>query len=112
LGGQIGVASVVYFLLNTAIVGGINSIETGKNFGSVIWNWWRWCAPYYGAGAIVALFIELSNASLGWGFALLLTPVLFLEHLYFKIAANAETARSLFRRVVGPLPARRSTSGR
>ncbi|HLW76703.1 MAG TPA: hypothetical protein VKS01_06945 [Bryobacteraceae bacterium] len=75
------VASVIYFASNTAIVGGINVIESARPYGAVLFSWWRWCAVYYLIGVGLALLVVLLNLYLGWGIGFLLTPLLFQEHI-------------------------------
>jgi len=84
-------AGAIYFISNTAIVGGINALESSRPYFAVLMSWWRWCLAYYLIGVGLALLVELINLYFGWGIGFLLTPLLFQEHIFFK--ANADARR-------------------
>lgn len=89
---RMAVASVVYFAMNTAIVGGINAVETGTAYGAILWSWWRWCAVYYITGSVLALLVVLVNLYFAWGVGLLLAPLMFQEHILLKLDAKAKAS--------------------
>jgi len=78
---QLAVASGVYFLTNTILVSGILTLAEDKSFLAVWSRWFRWFLAYYGIGVTTTALILIVNRQTGWGYALLILPIMYLEYM-------------------------------
>ncbi|MBI3684438.1 MAG: hypothetical protein HY235_29030 [Acidobacteria bacterium] len=78
------VSVVLLFTINTLLVSLVVSLMEGKGLPGV----WRlchfWSFPYYLIGAVVAGVVSLAGSTAGWLLALILLPLLYLIHVYYR----------------------------
>jgi hypothetical protein len=82
-------AAAVYFLVNTLLISGILSLVESMGLKKIWGEWFRWSVPYYLAGVVVAGMMIVFKRYVGWKFALLLLPIMYLEHLCRRLMVDS-----------------------
>lgn len=75
---RLGVASVVFFVMNTLPVAVAIGLTERQPIPRVWSECYFWTLPYYLAGAAVAGLMSAANRYVGWQTALLLAPIVYL----------------------------------
>lgn len=82
---RLGLASLFFFVANTAPVAVVIALTEGKDSGLV----WRescfWSLPYYLAGASIAWLYDVTSRWWGWEWALLVLPPMFLLYRSYRL---------------------------
>ena len=82
---QLLAATAAFYLVNTALVGGIISLAERKSFVRVWRASFGWVLVHYLVGAAIAAVLHVSVASIGWSSWLLILPVLYLIYRSYKL---------------------------
>ena len=78
-------ASLIYLLLNTALVAGIISLTEEKAFEKEWLHCFYWAFPYFLVGAIAAGVVGALSHFGSWFAGLLILPLIYLCHLWYQI---------------------------
>lgn len=78
-------ASVIYLLLNTGLVSGVIALTEGKPFLKQWLHCFYWAFPYFVVGAVTAGLVSGLGRSAGWIDGLLVLPLMYLCHLWYKV---------------------------
>lgn len=91
-------AASLFFVTNTGLVAGVVSLVEGKSFRRLWGNCYAWSFPLYLVGAAIAGLVCVTGQSVGWGRALLLLPLMYLCHLWYRIhVENVARAEAIAR---------------
>ena len=82
------ISSVLYFLINTALIAGAISMVQEERLRKVLATWVSWAAPYYVVGATAAAFTSYLSHSIDWRPALLIVLPALLIHLRYQGAVE------------------------
>ena len=81
-------AASVYFVADTLLVSGVLSLVQGKSLFTVWQQCYLWSFPYYLAGAAIAGLAVETERALGWVMSLLILPLMFLVHVFYRICVE------------------------
>lgn len=82
---RLGVASLFFFVANTAPIAVVIALTEDKDSGVVWREAYFWCMPYYLAGASVAWLYDFTSRWWGWDWALLVLPPMFLLYRSYRL---------------------------
>src|SRR5258706_10925571 len=74
----LGLATCVYFTVNTLLISGVLSLIEKKTLVVVWRQCYLWSFPYYAVGALIAGLVVISTRSVGWTTSLLILPLMYL----------------------------------
>ena len=86
-------AASLFFVTNTGLVAGVVSLSEGKSFRELWANCYAWSFPLYLMGAAIAGLVCMTGQSVGWGWALLLLPLMYLCHVAYRIHVRSAARR-------------------
>src|SRR6185295_6745636 len=82
---RLGVATVVFFLVNTAPVALVIALSESRPFVKTWWACDFWSFPYYLGGAAVAQLVSVAEHYVGWQWILLTGPVVYLIYRSYRL---------------------------
>jgi hypothetical protein len=101
----LALVAAIHFAMSTVLVSGVLALLRGQPLHEVYREWYFWSFPYYLIGAAVVGLLPLSGkvpAPEGW---LILMPLLYLVHFYYRLGSDpAPVAASDEPTVGGKLP--------
>jgi diguanylate cyclase (GGDEF)-like protein/putative nucleotidyltransferase with HDIG domain len=77
--------SVVYFFLNTIPIAIVIALTERKQVGRTWWDCYFWSFPLYVVGASIAWVLSVVSREFNWQGSLLLLPVLFFIHRFYRM---------------------------
>jgi diguanylate cyclase (GGDEF)-like protein/putative nucleotidyltransferase with HDIG domain len=77
--------SVVYFFLNTVPIAIVIALTEHKPLGRTWWDCYFWSFPFYVVGASIAWVLSVVSREFHWQGSLLLLPVLFFIHRFYRV---------------------------
>jgi hypothetical protein len=77
-------AACFYFTSNTLLVSGVLSLIDSKPLLHVWKQCYLWSFPYYLVGAAIAGLIVLCATAMGWAIPLLILPLMFMVHIFYR----------------------------
>ncbi len=80
----IGIAAVVYFLINTILVAGVIALTEGKSIHRTWYDTYLWILPYQVVFAAAAWLIVVVSKQNSWHSAVVLIPLLYFIHRSYK----------------------------
>ena len=80
----LGLATCVYFTVNTLLISGVLSLMEKKTLVQVWRQCYLWSFPYYAVGALIAAFVVFSTQSVGWMTSLLILPLMYLVYVFYQ----------------------------
>ena len=84
--------AAIHFATSTVLVSGVLSLLQGQSLKQVYQEWYFWSFPYYLIGAAVVGLLPLSGKMTnpeGW---LVLLPLLYLVHFYYRLSTDPASA--------------------
>ncbi len=78
-------AACIYYLGNAGLVSLVLSLVSQRPFYEVWRQCYLWTFPYYLIGAGIAGVVSMSGSIAGWKPALLVLPVMYLVHWYYRL---------------------------
>lgn len=86
----LAIAAFLFLVLNTALVAGVVSLTEQKPLKEEWLRCFYWSFPYFFAGTLAAGAVSALGRSGGWPSGLLVLPLIYLCHLWYKVhVANA-----------------------
>src|ERR1700730_4245967 len=88
----LALVAAIHFATSTILVSGVLSLLRGQPLREVYREWYFWSFPYYLIGAAVVGLLPLSGkvpAPEGW---LILMPLLYLVHFYYRLGSDPAPA--------------------
>lgn len=86
----LAIAAFLFLLLNTGLVSGVVSLTEQKPMQKEWLQCFYWSFPYFFAGTLAAASVTTLGRSGGWPSGLLVLPLIYLCHLWYKVhVANA-----------------------
>ncbi|HEY1338567.1 MAG TPA: diguanylate cyclase [Bryobacteraceae bacterium] len=77
--------SLVFFFMNTAPVAAVIALTEDKKLAQTWRNCYFWSFPFYVVGASIAWVLCLVSREFHWTGSLLLLPILFFIHRYYRV---------------------------
>jgi diguanylate cyclase (GGDEF)-like protein/putative nucleotidyltransferase with HDIG domain len=77
--------AVVYFFLNTIPIAVVIALTEHKRVGKTWWDCYFWSFPFYVVGASIAWVLSVVSREFNWQGSLLLLPVLFFIHRFYRM---------------------------
>src|SRR5258708_34171367 len=78
-------ASLVFFFMNTAPVGGVVALTENKPLAQTWRDCYFWSFPFYVVGASIAWLLCLVSQNFNWLGSLLLMPILFFVYRAYRV---------------------------
>lgn len=92
----IAIAAFLFSVLNTALVSVVVSLTEQKPLQKEWLHCFYWSFPYFFAGALAAGSVSALGRSGGWPSGLLVLPLIYLCHLWYKVhVANSTRQQAL-----------------
>jgi hypothetical protein len=96
----LAIAAFLFLVLNTALVSVVVSLTEQKPLQKEWLRCFYWSFPYFFAGALAAGSVSALSRSGGWPSGLLVLPLIYLCHLWYKVhVANAARTEAFLDRV-------------
>ncbi len=96
----LAIAAFLFLLLNTALVSGVVSLTEEKPLRREWVQCFYWSFPYFFAGTMAATAVSALSRSGGWPSGLLVLPLIYLCHFWYKVhVANAARTEAFLDRV-------------
>lgn len=84
-------ATLLYFVVNTALVAGIVALSEGTEFRPVWRRLVSYVVVYYPVGGLVAAVVIVANRAWGWHAGLLVLPLLYLTYWPYRVFVRDRT---------------------
>ena len=81
----LAVVSLIFFVMNTLLVAGIQSLDESKSLKDIWQRWYMWSFPYYLVGSVIAGIIIESDRYFDWKYSLLMLPLIYAVHVYYRL---------------------------
>jgi branched-subunit amino acid ABC-type transport system permease component len=78
-------AALLYFIANTGLVSGIIALSEDEPFRAVWRNLTQHLIAYYLVGGFIATLIIAASRLWGWQSGILILPLLYLTHRYYRV---------------------------
>ena len=96
----LAIAAFLFLLLNTALVSVVVSLTEEKPLRKEWVQCFYWSFPYFFAGTLAAAAVTALSRSSGWPSGLLVLPLIYLCHFWYKVhVANAARTEAFLDRV-------------
>ena len=96
----LAIAAFLFLLVNTGLVAGVVSLTEQKPVKKEWLQCFYWSFPYFFAGTLAAASVSALGRSGGWPSGLLVLPLIYLCHLWYKVhVANAARTEAFLDRV-------------
>jgi diguanylate cyclase (GGDEF)-like protein/putative nucleotidyltransferase with HDIG domain len=82
---MLGVAALLYFVLNTVPVAAALALTTSQPFGKAWRDTYFWTFPFYILGSSLAWMINLFSRQVHWQASVLLLPIIYFIHRSYRM---------------------------
>ncbi len=97
----LAIAAFLFLMLNTAMVSAVVSLTEQKPLQKEWLHCFYWSFPYFFAGALAAGSVSALGRTGGWPSGLLVLPLIYLCHLWYKVHVTTAARTEAFLDRVG-----------
>jgi hypothetical protein len=94
LSALLAIAACLFFLSNTLLVSGVLCLIDGQPLKKTWEQCYFWSFPYYLVGSAIAGLVTLSSRAVGWEAALLVLPLMYLVHTFYRLLLERATRQA------------------